>query len=238
MCKKRRTFESGRLAVTSKIFMCICLFGLSCQKNYAQDPASETWTTAHFGKRFIPAVEAGFEKIEIPFTQDDLKYDELSWIIPYENNRITEYHLIQALYSPNEYQENEPLSLSDAVKVIQVAQLTSRNFPDNKPYHYFRTPEKSIVKGIENYKTIFCDSITYTIIDLPANVTIVSKGKKTTSYISEDAGGMTISMDLSDMNEETIGCGVMTLVKLIKTPEITKNKHKTNPLKKHGNIPL
>lgn len=205
--------------VISKVLLCVCITILPGLKSFAQDYVDEVWAAQQFGERFISAKEAGFEIIQIPFTKDDLKYDRLSWLIPIEIDGYPKYRLIQARYSPNESQKNDTLSLQEAEKVIRIINKTGRNFPNDKPFKYFRTKDRSFIQGAEYRRTIVCESRSYSVIDLPVNVSIVMKGKNSTSYISDIEGGIVISMDFKgeSQKEDSKGYSVMTLVSLTPT---------------------
>jgi hypothetical protein len=201
-------------AITLILF--VSFFILPLLKSFAQDEVTEIWATEQFGERFISAKEAGFGNLNIPFTKSDLKYDRISWLIPIEIDGVPQYRMIQARYSPNESEKNDTLSLQDAEKVISVVNKTRRNFPNKEPFKFFRTKDLSFIDGTVYRRTIVCDTLSYSVINLPANISVVMKGKNSTSYISNVNGGIEISLDFSEESrkEETKGYSVMTIVSL------------------------
>lgn len=203
----------------ASVFFCVCISILPGLKSFAQDYVDEVWAAQQFGERFISAKEAGFEIIQIPFTKDDLKYDRLSWLIPIEIDGYPKYRLIQARYSPNESPKNDTLSLQEAEKVIRIVTKTGRNFPNDEAFKFFRTKDRSFIEGAVYLRTIVSEKGSYSIIDLPDNVSIVMKGKNSTSYISDVEGGIVISLDFKEesQKEDSKGYSVMALVSLTPT---------------------
>ena len=201
---------------TITVILFVSFFILPLLKSFAQDEVTEAWATEQFGERFISAKEGGFGNLNIPFTKSDLKYDRMSWLIPIEIDGVPQYRLIQARYSPNESEKNDTLSLQDAEKVIRVVYKIGRNFPNKETYKFFRTKDLSFIDGAVYHRTIVCDTLSYSVINLPANVSAVMKGKNSTSYISDVDGGIAISLDFSEgsKKEEVKGYSVMTIVSL------------------------
>jgi len=94
-------------------FLILLLLNLT---NFAQNV-----TTARakelFGERFISAKEAGItDSINIPFPEDKIRYDGVSWLVPILVDGVPQYQLIQARYLPNIYQKYDTLNLGDAEK--------------------------------------------------------------------------------------------------------------------------
>lgn len=198
------------------VFLCFGIFILSCLKSFAQDTITETWVAERYGKRFISAKEAGFENLKIPYTIQDLQYDKMSWLVPFEMDGKPQYRMIQARYSPNESEKNDTLSLQEAEKVIQIIIKAGRNFPNRESLKFFKTKDLSYKDGEKCYKTIALSRESYSIIDLPVNVSIVLKEGDSTSYVKDIAGGIEISLDFSKKSkgEEMKGYCVMTLIRL------------------------
>jgi hypothetical protein len=182
--------------------------------------ASEAWVAAHFGNKFISAQEVGLGKLQIPFTVDELKYDKISWLIPLERNGVVAYHLVQGRYNKNDFEKNDTLSLQEAEKVIKITRKAGRSFPNNEKLRFLKTGEIFLADGIEYSKTIVIDEKSYSVINLPTNVSVVIIGQesKAYSYVSNVVGGIAISLDVSDClknREELYGSSVMTLVDLV-----------------------
>ncbi len=185
------------------VFMAISLANFSQKVN-------ADWLKKEFKERFISATVLGFpENTPIPFTEDDLRYDKVSWIIPYEANGVCIFKRVQARYSLNEVQENDTLSLDIAEKIMRTIQKSGRHFPDSKTVKFFITKNPSAQLGFK--KSIACDGKFYSIIDLPKNAKIASDGNPPT-YLTED-GEATILIALRGKGEKTEKLGdVMTLV--------------------------
>lgn len=206
------------------VLLCICIFTLTGVQNLNKDRtgdksknyASETWMAENFGKRFISAKEVGLGELKILFTEDELRHDKMSYIVPYDDA----YHLVQFRYIRNESEPNDTLLLKEAKKLTQIFIKTGRNFPNGDGIVFLKTGDIFSVNGIEYAKTIVLDQAGYRVIDLPTNVTIVIVGKKTNrySYVSNVLGGIAISINADDglnNREELCGTSVITPVELI-----------------------
>ena len=152
-------------------FLFLCLFGLT--QNINEKKAKEI-----FGYRFISSKEAGFsKKLEINLNESDVKYDQLSWLIPLSISGVLQYALIQPRYSldlvPEMY---DTLSLIEAKEAIMLLTKIRPCFPNeegmNKPYEYFyMTKEKSSIKSnLDFRKAISCDDKEIISVDLPENI--------------------------------------------------------------------
>ena len=171
------------------------------------------WLEKEFGERFISATVIGFpENTAIPFTENDLRYDKLSWIFPIEMNGVCVFQRVQARYNLNEVQENDTLSLDIAEKIISTVQKSGKNFPDNQDMIFFITKSPS-AKQPDFKKTIAYDNDEklYSIIDLSKDAKIASNGD-TPSYLTESKEAVML-ITLKNEKIEELG-SVMTLVGL------------------------
>ncbi|MHB8903607.1 MAG: hypothetical protein ACYC40_00695 [Patescibacteria group bacterium] len=196
--------------------LCFCIFTLVGLKSSIKECASEAWMTENFGNRFISAKEVGLGELKSPFTEDELRHDKMSWIIPYDSA----YHLIQFRYIKNTSEANDTLLLREAKKVVQVFLKTDRQFPNNEGIVFLKTRDIFSFNGTEYAKTIVLDKKGYRVIDLPTNVSIVIVGKQSNrySYVSNILGGIAISINADDdlnIREELYGASVITPVELI-----------------------
>lgn len=188
---------------------------LLAPKVFAQHYATETWMAENFGKRFISAKEIGLGELKSPFTEDELRNDKTSWIVPYKDA----YHLVQFRFIRNTFEANDTLLLQETKELVQIFLKTGRQFPNIDGIVFLRTGDLYISDGIEYAKTIVLDKKGYRVIDLPTNVKIVIVGKESNrySYVSDIAGGISISINADDSlnkGEELYGASVITPINL------------------------
>ena len=204
-------------------FLCICIFALTGSQNpikertsdESKNYASEAWLAENFGKRFISGKEVGLGELKSPFTEDELRHDKMSHVVPYDDA----YHLIQFRYIRNTSESNDTLSLKDAKKLVQVFLKTGRQFPNNDGIVFLKTGDVFLANGVEYAKTIVVDKKGYRVIDLPTNVSIIIVGKQSNrySYVSNVLGGIAISINADDglnIREELYGASVITPINL------------------------
>lgn len=205
------------------VFLCICIFTLTGSRNPNKDRtgdesknyASEAWMAENFGKRFISAKEVGLGKLKSLFTEDELRHDKMSYVVPYDDF----YHLVQFRYIRNTSGPNDTLSLKDAKKLVQVFLKTGRQFPGDEGIVFLKTRDIFSVNGTEYAKTIVLDKKGYRVIDLPTDVSIIIVGKQSNrySYVSNVLGGIAISINADDglnIREELYGASVITPINL------------------------
>lgn len=162
-----------------------------------------------FGDRFISGQEAGFENLLIPFTEEDLRHDHVSWLIPLEVDGLPRYELIQARYLPPKYEKYDTLSFTETVELLRVISKTKRIFPDNEKIKFFLTKERSFsADNQESYLTFVGNENGYSVIDLPKNSQIASINKKVL-FIGDKVAFAT-------KDESTELGRVRTLVRLLK----------------------
>lgn len=188
---------------------------LVAPKVFAQHYATEAWMAENFGKRFISAKEIGWGKLKIPFTEDELRHDKTSWIVPYKDA----YHLVQFRYIRNTFEANDTLLLQETKELVQIFIKTGRQFPSVDGIVFLKTGDLFIDDGIEYAKTIVLDKKGYRVIDLPVNVKIVIVGKDSNryTYVSGIAGGISISINADNglyKGEELLGSSVITPISL------------------------
>ncbi|MFZ2310388.1 MAG: hypothetical protein WAW11_02490 [Patescibacteria group bacterium] len=170
-----------------KKILLITIFSFSFLLSFTQN-ISEQRAKELFGYRFISYQEAGFSnKIEIPFAEEEIKYDFRSWLIPLNIDGKPTYKLIQARYSLGPKEIGDTLSLTKAQEIIELLSRIRPSFPNeegtNQPFEYFfLTKDKAPIKsGMEMSKAISYNNKQMLIIDLPINA---KAGIMEANYIS------------------------------------------------------
>jgi hypothetical protein len=159
------------------VFVCLCCLIILGLQGFAQNKhcATSVWITEKFGERFISSAEAGFGELIIPFTEEELQYDDISWIMPLKIDGVLQYKLIQARYSLNQYERHDTLSLKEATEVIDVMKNAGRIFPGSNSVEFFLTKDKIKVNEKNTfYFALACRGNEYEVISLPKNTQIVS----------------------------------------------------------------
>lgn len=162
-------------------------------QNVTNDRAKEL-----FGYRYISPSEAGFpDNLEIPFSEEALKYDFLSWLVPMNIDGLVEYRLIRAV-SPNQNAQSDTLNLLDARKMICLLARIRPSFPnengENEVFKYFfrvrdKTPSKF---GMEFRKTIAQNDDLILIVNLPSLAQAGVLKSNYISYLINDIEGQSI----------------------------------------------
>lgn len=172
-------------------FLILLLLNLT---NYAQN-VTNTRAMEQYGERFIRAVEAGFpDSLEIPFSEDEIRYDHLSWLVPILVDGVPQYLMIQARYLPNTYLKNDTLNLAEAVKVIGLLSKVRPNFPNadsvkTSQKYFFRTKESAPSKdGIVFRKAISYFNDQLLVINFPDNTISGIMDPKSITYMVENKG--------------------------------------------------
>lgn len=148
-----------------------------------------------FGKRFISADEAGFpDSLKIPFQENEIRYNIETWLVPILIDGVPQYRLIQARYSPNQYEKYDTLNLGDAEKVIGLLNKVRPNFPNEDTVktsqkYFFRTKESAPSKeGIEFRKTISYFNDKLLVVSLPSNSITGTMDPQYIMYMVENKG--------------------------------------------------
>jgi len=151
----------------------ILIFAFLSLTDFAQNITSSR-AKELFGERFITAKEAGFpDSLEVPFTEDTIKYDFTSWLVPMSVKGVTQYRLIEARYAQNRDEKYDTLHLEDAEKLICLMLKVRPNFPDqdnmkSKQKYFYRTKEPATSKnGMKFRKTISYYNDQLLVVDLP-----------------------------------------------------------------------
>jgi hypothetical protein len=166
---------------------------LSFTQNISEKRAKEL-----FGYRFISGQEMGLSnKIDIPFTEEEIKYDFRSWLIPLNINGKPTYKLIQARYSLGPTEIGDTLSLTNAQEIIELLSKIRPSFPNekgaNQPFeHFFLTKDKAPIKsGLEMNKAISYNNKQMLVIDLPVNAKAGIMEGEYISYLVDNVLGLT-----------------------------------------------
>jgi len=191
--------------------LALMLLGFICLSQNMTEAAAKKL----LGERFISSKEAGFTKhVRIPFKKEEIEDDHLSWLIPIQSRDGPKYVLVQALYSVGNEEQQNVLSVNDAIEIANVIRKTKRNFPDKNAIKFFEVKDHSFINGMEYQKMIAFNSGSYSLVNTPLNTSIVLLGKNSVSYIMEDGDQITVQVDLDEENiSDTKGYPVMTLVK-------------------------
>ncbi len=197
-----------------KKLMIVLVFLLVSISTFSQY-ISEAEARELFRERFISTSEAGYPDIlDIPFSKEDLLYDRISWLIPLNINGALQYRLVQARYIANEYQSYDTLTLNEAEEVINLTQISHRNFPNDESIKFFRTKNKAISnEGLEFQKTLFCFDKSYNVVNLPLNTSIVLIQNDSMSYIIENEKEVILEINVGNNSSNTTrGFSVLTLI--------------------------
>lgn len=201
--------------------LCFVVFILTGMKNKTVYVDGQ-WAVKNFGQRFISAKEVGLGDLQIPFTEDELKYDKTSWLIPLKIKGAWDYYLVQYSYSENQFEKTDTLNLQEAECFVKAMTEAGRNLPSNEGFIFLKTSTKFLANdGTECLKTLSCNKDgTYSVVNLPKDVSVMLIGENSTSYISDIEEGISISFDMgNDLKSKAhlVGCAVTTLVRL--TPQ-------------------
>jgi len=163
------------------VFCCLIILG---QQVLAQEKkcATPAWVAEQFGERFISSLEIGYGDLKIPFTEEELRYDNLSWLVPLEIEGTLQYKFIQARYSPNQYESYDTLSFQEAAEFIRIIQKADKlsKFPNREALKFFLTKDKMLdASGSVSFLSLACQGLDCMVINLPKNVQISSVDKST-----------------------------------------------------------